>query len=619
MPFANDQCTAAEAAVIGSGMCGITTAFHLAAKNAGKVRPLIVHLFEKESEVGGLGYRNMPVPLIMNIPISRVSVFVDPLGGNHLLRWLQTTDRSAWPDDIRNRWGQVDFTEDDFLPRSIYRMYLQDTLNTLLFMAGVRNAVVLVENANLVNETPVNGRTELQLETEQGTRYLQVDRVALTTGNLPPEENPLGLEDDVLGHPAYVGAMLKGLDRLINTPKGKRVLVLGSGLSGMDCLRLRLAAQERTPGGRNDVITVMSRHGYMHDPYPEGYQPNPFTAHSILSPADVPSNYDDAERLLQDTINHGLSLGHNTEEILSAIAATFIVGIFNNLPKDDAVRFIRNNIAYLNAARIGAPSDMDDVIATSNTTVRAGMVENIRPSRKQPERLTVTSTEPDGTSHTEEYDMVVSAVGTGYRYDESTPGIWGGLIRDGKARPHWTGLGVDVDVKNGSYRVRDANGNLSDYMFAAGPMVMGSYAEVTGEIQQAQAIPQLRLQCAAMADSLMKSLETAVGVPVERFYELMRQSPTYQSTLGLLENMLEGVVDENSRAEIAPRLLSSLAYIINAMDVPQTDDTPLWEMAELELENGTRINLAHLVGLAMHSLKEATHCTPYATVAAVSV
>jgi uncharacterized NAD(P)/FAD-binding protein YdhS len=69
------------------------------------------------------------------------------------------------------------------------------------------------------------------------------------------------------------------------------------------------------------------------------------------------------------------------------------------------------------------------------------------------------------------------------------------LLVDGLARPHATGLGLDVDADG---RVLDKSGTAHATMLTLGPLTQGAFWECT-------AVPEIRVRAAQLAETLINS------------------------------------------------------------------------------------------------------------------
>ena len=88
---------------------------------------------------------------------------------------------------------------------------------------------------------------------------------------------------------------------------------------------------------------------------------------------------------------------------------------------------------------------------------------------------------------------IVTCVGVGVPPQDSVNPVLRYLLRDGLIRPDPIGIGLDVTA---DCAVIGRAGMASDRIFAVGPLTRGRFWEST-------AIPDIRLQCAALAQRIL--------------------------------------------------------------------------------------------------------------------
>ena len=115
--------------IVGGGFSGIMTAVNLVdTLEASSAR---VTVLEAEPRLGGLAYgeRNGDEHL-MNTHIRTLSAF--PGRPLHLSEWLNSADRTSWPE----RWRGARFGPDDFCPRKLYGLYLNGLFDSRAALAA---------------------------------------------------------------------------------------------------------------------------------------------------------------------------------------------------------------------------------------------------------------------------------------------------------------------------------------------------------------------------------------------------------------------------------------------------------------------------------------------------
>lgn len=211
-------------AIIGGGVSGALTAFHLL-RNKADAKVVIL---DPRPELGlGLAYSTPSLRHLLNVPAGKISAL--PLEPDHFLNWLrQHFDAQA--------------TASTFAPRAVFGLYVQSLFASALGVTQVQASVLDLhragDGAHLLLD---NGAT------------LQADYVVLATGNFDPAMLR-GIDEAAAGSGAYChNAWLPATYE--NLSQQAPVTLIGTGLTGVDVvLRLR---ELRHRG----MITAVSRHG----------------------------------------------------------------------------------------------------------------------------------------------------------------------------------------------------------------------------------------------------------------------------------------------------------------------------------------------------------------------
>src|ERR1700749_2064282 len=148
-------------AIIGGGVSGTLTAFHLARQQT----PARVILIYHRPDFGlGLAYSTPSLRHLLNVPAGKISALPDQPG--HFLNWLRINyDPAA--------------TEKTFAPRAIFGRYIQSLLKS--------TSPLEQEIATVVDVRPHGSGAVLKLDNGCG---LWADHVVLATGNFDPAPLP---------------------------------------------------------------------------------------------------------------------------------------------------------------------------------------------------------------------------------------------------------------------------------------------------------------------------------------------------------------------------------------------------------------------------------------------
>jgi uncharacterized NAD(P)/FAD-binding protein YdhS len=391
----------------------------------------------------------------------------------HLLNVI-AEGMSAWPEDPGHfcRWleERAVATVDGFAPRLAYARYLKEVLN----QAGVR-----LEHGEVVRLTP---GTPARVALADG-RVLAADAVALATGRAPssvPETlaralaPASGVATSTLVEDPWTPGALAQLD----ASKPKRVLVVGSGLTGVD-VALHLIA-------RQAEVTLVSRHGQL----PRRHRRcGPPTSLARVAALDPECGLDEVRAAVRGDLEAARAAGADWRQVIDALRP-HTARLWQALSWQDQRRFLREDLRDWEVLRHRMPptvaSAVDVAVASGRLVIVAGEVVEARPTGDQ---LMVTLSTADGPV-TRKDDAVVVATGAAWdRRALSSSQLWASLLAAGDAAPHPSGMGVRTDCEG---RLIDAHGGLT-------PNVVCLGAIRQGELWESTAIPEIRSQAVAAA------------------------------------------------------------------------------------------------------------------------
>ncbi|MBI1275833.1 SidA/IucD/PvdA family monooxygenase [bacterium] len=584
-------------AIIGAGFSGVVTACQIVLqrlappadeltrgmlKANGGLRPVSITLYDP-AEVGGSPYRDAAPEHPTNIPIGRMSAFLG--NSRHLLEWLnETADKTDWPEE----WREKTWTLRDFLPRSLYRLYIQSLLSELQHYAWYAGANVQLAESELAHlEVDENNRSALltlapapeganpilaAFESGAGTME-EADLVVLATGHT---DAPLPgfVQESAAASPRLISHAYKQYDRFASIAPDESVLIIGTGLSAMDALRT-LARQ-----GHRGPVYLCSRHGSMHHPYPEGHQPHVY-------PMD---NIDEARFLLHVTTADGLKTwldshlakgtqqGMESEYILLA-AQQPMADCFRSLPQPEQEAFLSRYAGWLNAKRIGMPTDMEAVMNQLDIRI---ITMNANSLEHDGGRFVLKGSHSANNLQTGVYaDHAILATGLHLDYARQAPDWLRELMENGTVMPHHLGMGIEVNHETG--RVKNADGALSHVLYAVGVMRLGATFEHTGMLGVGQGVPELRRQAYVIGDDFkwLSSLSEYPGMSRDQFEHELHQTPAMQGMVDKameLELFLQGFDEAALRSDIARVPPGMGDYVIEVAvaeglnyDIPLTD------------------------------------------------
>src|ERR1700733_12687855 len=148
-------------AIIGGGVSGALTAFHLVRQEA-QARVILI---DQRPDFGlGLAYSTPSLRHLLNVPAGKISALPDP--PHHFLDWRRENDYPA-------------AMEDTFAPRAVFGRYIQSLLAT--------TSEIKQEIATVTDVRPYNAGAVLTLD--NGCE-LRADLVVLAMGNFDPAPLP---------------------------------------------------------------------------------------------------------------------------------------------------------------------------------------------------------------------------------------------------------------------------------------------------------------------------------------------------------------------------------------------------------------------------------------------
>ena len=241
---ANDPCEGAETvldldlAIVGGGFSGLCTAYHLLSSE--KLKPTFrCAIIEPCEKLGaGVAYQTNSPRHLLNVRAKGMSITEADSGS--FVRWLA----EAAPE----------FTPDDFVPRGLYRRYINDCLSRAVIRQQPDALRILCDEVYSLE--PMPGSQGYLLGLKSG-RTVRAGTVVLAIGNLPPKNR---LDNGLLHTP---WSSFAGYPRL-NT-----LAIVGAGLTALDVI---LEAEASGFSGR---YVIISPRGQFPKPHNEPHLPIP--------------------------------------------------------------------------------------------------------------------------------------------------------------------------------------------------------------------------------------------------------------------------------------------------------------------------------------------------------
>jgi uncharacterized NAD(P)/FAD-binding protein YdhS len=455
-------------AVIGGGFAGSMLALQLARRaGAGSGRGGEILLFDRGGSFGrGVAYATTNPRHLLNVPAGRMSALADD--PDDFLCWLRQTGHAV--------------ETGDFIGRGLYGDYLQARLDGTEGIVRVPSEVrrIAPQDDGFVLHLPGGGRRK-------------VDKAVLCTGNFLPA-SPVERRLARAARPRYI-ANPWDWSAFEAIGPDERVVLVGSNLTMVD-----VALELRERGHRGELI-ALSRHGLLphaHGPTPAPQQPVDWDT--------VPHEASALLRALRDAVEREAATGGDWRGVVDSMRPHTQM-LWRAAPVEERRRFLRHIKPYWEVHRHRlAPAvarELAALRAEGRLSVLAGHVREVAASDTG---IVVTVRERGRELRTKrriEAGWIVNCSGPAVDYTRTADPLMRGLLDGGQARPGPATLGLDVDA---DYRLIDAAGHAQPHLSAIGPPIRGALWETT-------AVPEIRGQCAAVAERLAGEVASSVARP----------------------------------------------------------------------------------------------------------
>lgn len=435
--------------MIGAGFSGVLTAAHLLRAPDGPK----VMLIERGPRFGrGAAYATASPHHLLNVRGSNMSAF--PEAASHFLNWLGVDQAEG---------------EGVFVTRDRYGEYLQSVLRE----AATRDpSRLMFEHDAAVALAPGPRRWAITLEMG---RTLAADAVVLAIGNLPPPV-PAAADQALLASQRWVGDPWAwiGSGRSLDGD----ALLLGAGLTSVD---VALSIEEQRPGTH---VLALSRHGLV----PRAHGPAAVRATPTLAPKGS------AAEVFAEVRSKARQDWRATIDALRP----HVQALWRGWSLAERRRFLRHVRPWWEVCRHRLAPEvharLDRLRAEGLFEVAAGRVQELSLVRGGVEARWLPR--GGGPLQSRRFSVVINCAGPLSDLGRSDDPLVCSLLRAGLARADACRLGLDVDDAS---RPLSADGTPSPGLFAVGPLTRGEVYEMTS-------VPDIRIQAADVAQTLLASL-----------------------------------------------------------------------------------------------------------------
>ena len=439
-------------AIVGGGFTGTTLAAHLL-REAGPSMSVV--LIERGLSLGrGVAYGTDCAAHLLNVPAQNMSALADdPF---HFLHWAQC-------------YFDYRVTPVDFLPRRVYGDYVESVLREEIRLHPGRFEWKHDEARSI---TRTGNTAEIRLRSGE---VIGADRIVLALGNFPPSDPLLPGRN----HRCQRYIPDAWAADTVDLSHARSILLIGSGLSSVD---VTVASRARQFKG---AIHILSRHGL----FPKGPQMSAARA-PIRGFRSFPRTTRELMRLVRTHIQAAEMEGRGWHSIIDSLRCC-AQQIWLSLPYKEQRRFLRHVRPFWEVHRHRLAPEIDALLASQlgsgQIQVHAG---RITAYHENADGVEITYRDrKSGKPKSLFVDCVFNCTGPEMNCRKVDDPLLENLLRQKLARPHSLHLGLEVSDEGA---LIDAQGMVSDFLYAIGPLRKGNLWETT-------AVPELRDQISKLA------------------------------------------------------------------------------------------------------------------------
>lgn len=459
-------------AIIGGGFSGAVTALRLIEAGNG---PLAISVVEPRPALGrGIAYSTPEPGHLMNGPARSLSLY--PEAPMHFVRWLEAEAvRGGWQPPEGMAW---DLSQP---PRAHYGAYVESRLAASV--ADSAGRVRLRHRRDRAVGVGMLGREFVIALAEGGS--LLADAVVLASGVFRNGADRR-ISGDIARDPRHIADPYAdgAFDGLAGA---EEVVVLGSGLAMLDAL----VSLERA--GFRGRVRAVSRRGSVVEPR------RPVAAAEDFLDAGPEPTLRGLVRQVQLARRRIAAEGGDWQELVPAVRAA-APALWMRLDDADRQRFVRHMQGVWKSCVHLAPVEThrlaERLEAEGRLVIEAAAITAVE--RGEGGCLVVAVSDA-GSTRRIEADAVVNCLGHSADWSERADPLVRALLDRGLARPHATGLGIDVDPL--TLAVTPAVGGAgSGRLFAIGHPLRGS-------VWESASVREIALQARTLGETIVALAE----------------------------------------------------------------------------------------------------------------
>ena len=461
-------------AIIGAGFSGTLVAVNLL-KTA--TQPITIKLIERREQFAkGIAYSTDKNCHLLNVSAGNMTAF--PNDSGHFLRWLYY-NYSELADLL-----PLEITASTFIPRKVFGLYIQSILEEALATASPQVKLERVNDEVIAIEKIQTSNSERARVFLKNQGAIAADKVVLALGNSP---NPLPQDSDNIRN-AWSNEALEELN------PDDDVLLIGTGLTMVDMV---LSLQERKHRGK---IYAVSRRGLS----PQRHQATkPYPV--FLTVDDAPKTALGLWQRLREEVKKAQAEGYDWRAVIDSLRP-ITQKIWQQLPLPEQQRFLRHAVPYWDVHRHRIAQQvaevLDQLLASGQLAIAAGRIQK----QEQDEHGVTVTIQPrkNKSENQAEYTLrvhrVVNCTGVASDYRKSKHPLVESLRSQKLIRPNPIGLGLTA-AANGA--LLNGTNKPSNLLYTIG-------TPRKGDLWETIAVPELRGQAQALAETLLRSLPLRV-------------------------------------------------------------------------------------------------------------
>ena len=349
-----------------------------------------------------------------------------------------------------------------YLPRRVYARFIEATIEAELNRPAPGPKLHLLQGyaVKLSVEGAEHARSNV-IQLADG-RIVSADKVVLAMGNLPPRRPAAGdpgfyASDRYIGNPWKPGA-LSGI------PSGETVLLLGTGLTMVDCVQ---SLQRNRHAG---AIVAVSRHGFV--PRAHGGS----AAWPIALDPEVTQSVTRLLRFVRHQVGIAKAQGIEWQAVINGLRS-HIQTLWRGFPEAEQRRFLRHVRAWWDVHRHRIPrsaaATVEQLQIEGQLKVIAGHLRDLVPRARDAE-VTVAP-RGGGTRIRLAIGRLINCSGPNYDFTTADQPVLTSLIDEGRLTLDRHRLGIAVDDR---YAALSRAGHAAQDLFAMGPMLRGHFWEI---------------------------------------------------------------------------------------------------------------------------------------------